>query len=180
MAAYATAWLSDDSPLAADAVTLSPYLGFESLRPALDLARATGRGTFVLALTSNPEGASVQHVGGEDSVAAGILSAVAHENRAPGARGPAASSSAQASGQGPARHTDDRDQIVTSAGTGGLGSCGVVIGATVGEAMGRSGSTSGAERAGPRAGIRCAGSGRGRRRLGVLPGQGHGAGQLVP
>ena len=139
MAAYATAWLSDDSPLAADAVTLSPYLGFESLRPALDLARATGRGTFVLALTSNPEGASVQHVGGEDSVAAGILSAVAHENRAPGARGPAASSSAQASGQGPARHTDDRDQIVTSAGTGGLGSCGVVIGATVGEAMSRLG-----------------------------------------
>ncbi|MBX7557647.1 orotidine-5'-phosphate decarboxylase, partial [Streptomyces sp. tea 10] len=35
MAAYASAWLSDDSPLAADAVTLSPYLGFESLRPAL-------------------------------------------------------------------------------------------------------------------------------------------------
>ena len=64
MAAYADAWLRDGSALAADSVTLSPYLGFESLRPALDLAAETGRGVFVLALTSNPEGASVQHVGG--------------------------------------------------------------------------------------------------------------------
>ena len=69
MAAYADAWLRDGSALAADSVTLSPYLGFESLRPALDLAAETGRGVFVLALTSNPEGASVQHVGGADSVA---------------------------------------------------------------------------------------------------------------
>ena len=63
MAGYAQAYLSDDSPVRADAVTLSPYLGYESLRPALDLAAATGRGTFVLALTSNPEGPSVQHAG---------------------------------------------------------------------------------------------------------------------
>src|SRR6185312_1594758 len=50
----------------ADAGTLSPYLGYGSLRPALDLAAATGRGVFVLALTSNSEGASVQHVGGAE------------------------------------------------------------------------------------------------------------------
>lgn len=80
MAAYADAWLRDGSPLAADSVTLSPYLGFESLRPALDLAAETGRGVFVLALTSNPEGASVQHVGGEDSVARRITMAAAAEN----------------------------------------------------------------------------------------------------
>jgi len=80
MAAYADAWLRDDSPLAADSVTLSPYLGFESLRPALDLAAETGRGVFVLALTSNPEGASVQHVGGADSVARRITEAAAAEN----------------------------------------------------------------------------------------------------
>ena len=80
MAAYADAWLRDDSPLAADSVTLSPYLGFESLRPALDLAAETGRGVFVLALTSNPEGASVQHVGGKDSVARRIALAAAAEN----------------------------------------------------------------------------------------------------
>ena len=80
MAAYADAWLRDSSPLAADSVTLSPYLGFESLRPALDLAAESGRGVFVLALTSNPEGASVQHVGGSDSVARRIIEAAAAEN----------------------------------------------------------------------------------------------------
>ncbi|MFP3462418.1 orotidine-5'-phosphate decarboxylase [Arthrobacter globiformis] len=80
MSAYADAWLSDGSPLAADSVTLSPYLGFESLRPALDLAAQNGRGVFVLALTSNPEGASVQHVGGSDSVARRIVQAAAGEN----------------------------------------------------------------------------------------------------
>ena len=81
MAAYADAWLRDGSSLAADSVTLSPYLGFESLRPALDLAAEYGRGVFVLALTSNPEGASVQHVGGADSVARRITEAAAAENR---------------------------------------------------------------------------------------------------
>lgn len=81
MAAYADAWLRDGSPLAADSVTLSPYLGFESLRPALDLAAETGRGVFVLALTSNPEGKSVQHVGGSDSVARRIVAAAASENQ---------------------------------------------------------------------------------------------------
>ena len=60
MAAYAQAWLVDGSPLASDALTVSPYLGFGALGPAVELAQATGRGLFVLAATSNPEGASVQ------------------------------------------------------------------------------------------------------------------------
>ncbi|GAA1997644.1 orotidine-5'-phosphate decarboxylase [Nakamurella flavida] len=66
MAAYADAYLGDGSPLAGDAVTVSPFLGFGSLRPAVDLALATGRGVFVLALTSNPEGAAVQHARAAD------------------------------------------------------------------------------------------------------------------
>ncbi|MHC1557438.1 orotidine-5'-phosphate decarboxylase [Actinomycetospora sp. C-140] len=60
MAGYARAWLGDGAPLAADAVTLSPYLGVGALAPALDLAVATGRGVFVLARTSNPEASGVQ------------------------------------------------------------------------------------------------------------------------
>ena len=60
MAAYARAWLADGAPLAADALTVSPYLGVGTLVPALDLAAATGRGVFVLARTSNPEGRAVQ------------------------------------------------------------------------------------------------------------------------
>ncbi len=59
MAAYAAAWAAD-SPLAADAVTASPYLGFGSLRPLLEAAAAHDRGVFVLAATSNPEGGTVQ------------------------------------------------------------------------------------------------------------------------
>lgn len=82
MAAYAAAYLTDGSPLAADAVTLSPYLGFGALRPAIDAARENDRGIFVLALTSNPEGPALQHAVGADgrSVAQSIADAAAHEN----------------------------------------------------------------------------------------------------
>ncbi|HSI93338.1 MAG TPA: orotidine-5'-phosphate decarboxylase [Jiangellaceae bacterium] len=58
--AYADAYLDPASPLCADAVTASPYLGFESLRPLLDTALAYGRGVFVVTMTSNPEGSEVQ------------------------------------------------------------------------------------------------------------------------
>src|SRR4051812_42639557 len=64
MAAYASAYLNPDSALCADAITVSPFLGVGSLRPAFDMAAAHGGGVFVLALTSNPEGASVQHAVG--------------------------------------------------------------------------------------------------------------------
>ncbi len=69
MAAYAAAYLTGGSPLAADALTVSPYLGFGSLTPALDVALAEGRGLFVLALTSNPEGRQVQHALASDGAA---------------------------------------------------------------------------------------------------------------
>jgi orotidine-5'-phosphate decarboxylase len=132
MAAYADAWLRDGSALAADSVTLSPYLGFESLRPALDLAAQSGRGVFVLALTSNPEGASVQHAGGADSVARRIVQAAAVENR-------------RYSG-GPGKTESRTEDLGTGEfgtgerGTGepatvGLGSVGLVVGATVGSAL---------------------------------------------
>ena len=83
MDAYAAAYLTEGSSLAADAVTLSPYLGFGALRPAIDAARANGRGIFVLALTSNPEGPALQHAVGADgrSVAQSIADAAAQENR---------------------------------------------------------------------------------------------------
>jgi orotidine-5'-phosphate decarboxylase len=59
--AYADAYLDPASPLAADAITASPYLGFGSLAPMIDTARRFDAGVFVLALTSNQEGAEVQH-----------------------------------------------------------------------------------------------------------------------
>ncbi|RDG39837.1 orotidine-5'-phosphate decarboxylase [Streptomyces corynorhini] len=82
MGAYAATYLDPASPLFSDAVTLSPYLGFGSLRPALDAARTAGCGVFVLALTSNPEGAEVQRATGADgrSLAAVMLGHIAAEN----------------------------------------------------------------------------------------------------
>ncbi|MDQ3465399.1 MAG: orotidine-5'-phosphate decarboxylase [Actinomycetota bacterium] len=101
VAAYAAAYLDPASPLAADAITASPYLGFGSLQPLLDVATAHQRGVFVLALTSNPEGPQVQHARtpSGSTVAQEILDAVAACNAA----------------------------------TAGLGSTGVVVGATVGQ-----------------------------------------------
>ena len=109
MDGYAQAYLSDSSRLAGDAVTLSPYLGVGSLAPALELARRTGRGVFVLALTSNPEGASVQHARGASgaSVAGDVVSQLAEFNA----------------------HCDKLH----------LGPAGIVVGATVGDAIERLG-----------------------------------------
>jgi len=73
MGAYADAFLRDGSPLAGDALTVSPYLGFGSLDPAVDLALATGRGLFVLCLTSNEEGREVQHARTEDDVSVAAM-----------------------------------------------------------------------------------------------------------
>jgi orotidine-5'-phosphate decarboxylase len=84
MAAYAQAWVGE-GPLAADAVTASPYLGFGSLDPLLEVAAAHGRGVFVLAATSNPEGASIQRavIGGR-TVAQSVVDAAGAANRAAG------------------------------------------------------------------------------------------------
>ncbi|WP_062133681.1 orotidine-5'-phosphate decarboxylase [Demequina aestuarii] len=82
MAGYADAFLRPGAPLECDAVTLSPYLGFGSLEPALSLAAENGKGVFVLALTSNPEGASVQHARTADgeSVAGAVVREAAQRN----------------------------------------------------------------------------------------------------
>jgi orotidine-5'-phosphate decarboxylase len=88
MAAYAAAW-AGDSPLAADAVTASPYLGFGSLRPLLEAAAANDRGVFVLAATSNPEGATVQRATFDGrTVAQLVVDQAAVLNRAGASYGP--------------------------------------------------------------------------------------------
>ena len=80
--AYADAYLDPSSTLGSDAVTASPYLGFGSLQPLLDMARRHGNGVFVLAYTSNPEGASVQRaVTADGRTVAGSVLWVALVNR---------------------------------------------------------------------------------------------------
>lgn len=105
MDAYAHAFLGPAAVSPPDAITVSPFLGYESLRPAIDLAAAHGRGVFALCLTSNPEGASVQHAArGGRSVAAAIAAGAAQDNAGAAERGE-------------------------------LGHVGLVIGATVGRAV---------------------------------------------
>jgi orotidine-5'-phosphate decarboxylase len=82
MDGYADAYLAAGAPLGADAVTLSPYLGFGSLAAAVRTADEAGRGVFVLARTSNPEGADVQLARSEGggSVAQRIVDGAAEMN----------------------------------------------------------------------------------------------------
>jgi orotidine-5'-phosphate decarboxylase len=121
MGAYADAFLADGSPLAGDALTVSPYLGFGSLAPAVELAASTGRGLFVLCLTSNKEGFEVQHARtstagqlGSDGVPYGV-----------GGGTVAALMAARAA--------------VLNAGAEPMGSVGLVVGATIGDAVAATG-----------------------------------------
>lgn len=67
--AYAKALLDDDGPFGADAVTLSPYLGRDSMAPFIKRCGSDGKGVFILLRTSNPGGAEIQR----DSVQAAKL-----------------------------------------------------------------------------------------------------------
>lgn len=61
-AAYAQGMLGagGQSPWGADALTVSPYLGDDSLRPFIDVAVGRAAGVFVLVKTSNPGGKMFQ------------------------------------------------------------------------------------------------------------------------
>ncbi|MGI8418830.1 MAG: orotidine-5'-phosphate decarboxylase [Nakamurella sp.] len=82
LAAYAKAYLTDGAALAVDAITVSPYLGFGSLQPAIDVAAASDRGLFVLCRTSNPESDQVQGATSKDgnTIAQGMVDKVAALN----------------------------------------------------------------------------------------------------
>ncbi len=107
--ASAEAYLDDDAPMAADAVTVSPFLGFGSLAPFFTEAERNDAGVFVLALTSNPEGPQFQHAVGADgrTVAGSVLQQLAELNSG--------------------------ELSSTGSGAGALGSFGAVVGATIGD-----------------------------------------------
>ncbi len=60
MTGYANAWLSQEAVFACDALTVSPYLGPESLNETVLTALDNNRGLFVLSATSNPEASGLQ------------------------------------------------------------------------------------------------------------------------
>lgn len=66
-AAYAQAWLA--GPHAGAALTVNPFLGFETLKPFVEAARQNGGAIFVLVKTSNPGQADLQGGGVSERVA---------------------------------------------------------------------------------------------------------------
>ncbi|HTX62106.1 MAG TPA: orotidine-5'-phosphate decarboxylase [Acidimicrobiales bacterium] len=103
--AYADAWFR--GPLAADAVTATPYVGIGALAPMVIAARETGRGLIVVVTSSNPEGRGLQEAVLRDgtTVEAAMVRAVGSWNA---------------------------EEIGGSEQGGRLGSVGVVVGATGG------------------------------------------------
>ncbi len=84
--AYGEAWLTPGGTLEADAMTAVAFQGLGSLDGVLARAAGSGKGVFVLAATSNAEGATTQQALRADglTVAAGVVSDV----RARGGAGP--------------------------------------------------------------------------------------------
>jgi len=64
---YAAAYLAADAAMPVDAMTLNPYLGFDTIEPFARVAKQAGRGIFILVKTSNPGSGDLQDrdVGGE-------------------------------------------------------------------------------------------------------------------
>lgn len=84
MAGYAHAWLDPSSPLSSDAITVSPFLGYGSLSPVIELAQQHNKGVIVLAATSNPEGRELQDISspslGDCSISQYLVDHVAQDN----------------------------------------------------------------------------------------------------
>lgn len=57
---YASAYLGRQAAIPSDALTVSPYLGFDTLEPFVRTAMAEGGGLFVLVKTSNPGSGDLQ------------------------------------------------------------------------------------------------------------------------
>ena len=60
--AYADAWLSENAPFYADALTVNPFLGLDTLEPFIYEAIRCNAGLFILLRTSNPGSADLQEL----------------------------------------------------------------------------------------------------------------------
>ncbi len=74
MTGYFDAWLGKNAPFVCDALTVSPFLGLESLNEVMSESLERSKGLFVLAATSNPEGKNIQRAKiGDTTISASIL-----------------------------------------------------------------------------------------------------------
>lgn len=90
--AYAEAYLGLDAPIAADALTVHPYLGLDAMGSFVDRAVESGACLLVVTRSSNPEGRAVQACRDDDgrSVEQSLLDGIGQLNAqlAPGRIGP--------------------------------------------------------------------------------------------
>lgn len=70
---YADGWLGEQSPWRGDALTISPYLGDDSLEPFVRTAKERDAGLFVLVKTSNPGGKFLQDLTAGESTIYGTV-----------------------------------------------------------------------------------------------------------
>jgi orotidine-5'-phosphate decarboxylase len=57
---YARAYLHEDAVTSVDALTVNPYMGYDTLEPYLDCVERFGKGMFALVKTSNPGSGDIQ------------------------------------------------------------------------------------------------------------------------
>lgn len=107
ISALADAYFKPNAPLMADAITLLPYYGARSMSHLINEALDNGRGVFIASLTSNREGASLQTAIRQTGTYCGTT--VAH-------------------GIAQTAQGFNKD-------TKGMGSVGLIVGATIGEWM---------------------------------------------
>lgn len=91
--AYACAYLGEEAPLRADALTVHPYLGLAAMDAYVRRAHASDAALLVVTRSSNPEGRVIQSARTTDgtTVEQGLLSTIGAWNArlAPGSVGPA-------------------------------------------------------------------------------------------
>jgi orotidine-5'-phosphate decarboxylase len=138
MNAYFDAWLGQNAPFMSDALTVSPFLGFGSLKDTLSGALERGKGIFVLAATSNPEGANIQRaLNGQRTVAKEIWDSLGEVNQVTasgnarlGSFGAVLGSTLNLSGFGLASVLDGQDFAATPILAPGFGAQGAELAAT--------------------------------------------------
>jgi len=85
-AAYARAILDPDGPVGADALTINPWMGSDTLNPYMELVAERGRGLFVLVRTTNP-GSSELQLHGDQPACHTVCAAIAARNQRIGGDG---------------------------------------------------------------------------------------------
>lgn len=123
--AYAESYLSDDSGIPVDAMTVTPYLGLDAMGSFFDMAVTCNTGVFVVTRSSNPEGRALQRALEEDgrTIEQSIIGTIAAWNRrlAPEPVGPIGSVFGPNHGYATDIHLEEMNGLFLAPGLGAQG-----------------------------------------------------------